>query len=168
MGFCKNKYNVSSTAPATEVLKNWRGCCCCLRWCCCFAAKKQALPCLNILFSRNLKTLYKWLPWLSLHSVPSANWQASQRLRETTTRAQSSPMPDTQSRELKGPKPRLQSAGRQVGETDSQANETTREGDQSVDVGLLTEQRIPSFQTTPSIRGFGCYESKIGQPGTDC
>lgn len=78
-------------------------------------------------------------------------------------------MPDTQSRELKGPKSRLQSKGRQVGETDSQANETTREGGSiRVDVGLLTEQHIPSFQTTPSIRGFGSYESKIGQPGTEC
>ena len=128
MGCCENKYNVSSTAPATEALKNWRGCCCCLCWCCCFAAKKQALLCLNILFSRNLKTVYKWLSWLHLHSVPSANWQASQGLTETANSAQSSPMPDTQSRELKGPKSRLHSKGRQVGETDSQANETTREG----------------------------------------
>lgn len=70
MGCCENKYNVSSTAPATEALKNWRGCCwwwwC---WCCCFAAKKQALLCVNILFSRNLKTVFKWLSWLHLHSV---------------------------------------------------------------------------------------------------
>lgn len=165
MGFWENKYIVSSTAPATEVLRNWKGCC--LRWCCCFAAKKQALPCLNILFSRNLKTLYKWLPWLHLLSVPSANWQASQRLTETTTRAQANAwctVQRTEGSQAQASERRQTSwRNRQSGKWNNQ-----RRGSVRVGVGLLTEQRIPSFQTTPSIRGSGSYESKIGQPETEC